>query len=272
MRIVALTDPAAPDRENEDAVAVGPDLAVVVDGAGLRAEMRRGCRHPVAWFSRHLARALALRLEDRRRTMPEALAGAIAAVRDLHAGSCDLEAGSPSGTVAAWRAHEGMLETLVLCDAAILLPGPDGAELVTDLRVHDAVERAARRLAAQEEAAGRPLGDPAIPLRFRALDAARNVPGGFWCAHHDPAAAEHALVRSVPWRTGSVVAAMSDGAARAVLEVGTHTVDELSRACARGRLEELCEQVRRAEVAQRRRYEARGAKVHDDLSLVVGRA
>ncbi|MFC0674269.1 hypothetical protein [Brachybacterium hainanense] len=281
MRIRVLTDPAAPDLVNEDAVALGRDLAVVVDGAGLRPEMRRGCTHPVAWYSRNLARELALRLEregEERLSMTDALEGAIGAVRALHGGSCDLHAGSPSGTVAAWRLREGTLETLVLCDAAIVIgvPGPDGpgleAELVTDLRVQGAVDRWTRLLAERPaERLAAPVEE--IPLRFQALDAARNVDGGFWCAHHDPAAARHALVRSVPWRSGMVVIAASDGATRAMLELGTHDVERFAEQCAAGRLEELCEEVRDAERSRARRpVRSSSTKIHDDLTVAVATA
>ncbi|EWS82978.1 hypothetical protein [Brachybacterium phenoliresistens] len=324
MRITTLTDPAAPDRTNEDAVALGPDLAVVVDGAGLDKAMRRGCSHSVSWYSRTLAHEFALRLAEgpeehdedapaaspgavpaagggavpaavevgvpaaaegggpeaagRRLGMREALGGAIAAVRDRHARTCDLAAGSPSGTVAAWRVRDRTLETLVLCDAAIIVARTDAegsvarADLTTDLRVHDAVAAKRRELAAREEAA--PVGSAAreeIPLRFRALDAARNVEDGFWCAHHDPAAAEHAIVQQLPWSDELCVIAASDGAVRAILELGTHTVEEFADACAHGGEDVLASDIRAEEDRQLDRYRARGAKVHDDLTLAIGR-
>lgn len=300
MRITTLTDPAAPGRTNEDAIALGSDLAVVVDGAGLDKVMRRGCSHSVSWFSRTLAQEYALRLaagpedadadareaaEDgtpgeggRRPGMREALGQAIAAVRDRHAGTCDLAAGSPSGTVAAWRVRDGILETLVLCDAAIVLARTDAdgavvrADLTTDLRVHDAVAAKHHELEALEaEAPTRAAEGGEIPLRFRALDAARNVEGGFWCAHHDPAAAEHALVQELPWTDELCVIAASDGAVRALLELGTHTVEEFADACAHGDEDMLASDIRAEEDRQRERYRARGAKVHDDLTLAIGR-
>ena len=90
----ALTTPATQGADNEDALAIGPGVAVVVDGAGLPADLRRGCDHAVSWFARHVAEAFRDRLALRSSSMPQALADAITEVASLHGSGCDLALGS----------------------------------------------------------------------------------------------------------------------------------------------------------------------------------
>lgn len=128
---------AAHDRDNEDAISLGPpDVAVLVDGAGLPAYLRAGCRHTVSWYSNTLARALSDHLRQRDRPMKAGLAAALLAVASSHGEGCDLSAGSPSGTVAAWRIGPDSVEYLVLGDASLLLAHRDGSVTeVTDDRL-----------------------------------------------------------------------------------------------------------------------------------------
>ena len=58
-----------------------------------------------------------------------------------HENTCDLAAGSPSATVAAWHITGSDLEYLVLCDSSLLLSFTDGRHLeVTDDRLNQVVE------------------------------------------------------------------------------------------------------------------------------------
>src|SRR3954470_13562890 len=98
-------------------MVIGDGVAVVVDGAGIPADLRAGCEHSVEWFARSVAQVFHALLVERSRSMVESLAETIRRVRDSHATSCDLAAGSPSATVAAWRTTGRRLEYLVLCDA-----------------------------------------------------------------------------------------------------------------------------------------------------------
>ena len=45
----ALATDSAPGRQNEDFVVATPEIAVVVDGAGIPFG---GCRHGVAWYAK----------------------------------------------------------------------------------------------------------------------------------------------------------------------------------------------------------------------------
>lgn len=47
----ALATDAAPGRPNEDFVIATPDIAIVVDGAGIPFG---GCHHGVSWYARQL--------------------------------------------------------------------------------------------------------------------------------------------------------------------------------------------------------------------------
>lgn len=260
------TLPARPDRANEDAVALGDGIAVVVDGAGLPKELGQGCAHEVAWFSRAIADAFRDRLADGM-SMKAALAAAIEGVADRHRDGCDLSAGSPSATVAAWRIRGGQVEHLVLCDASVVLVGPDGQTVeVTDQRIGSAVTGRVAALAG--------LGDGGSPTReqrrrfgFEALEGTRNRADGWWCVHHDPAAAEHALTGTVAVDDLVRIVAASDGGTRGFQLLHAQSLDEFGRAAADPAT--VTAVVRAAESARREVSERDGTKVHDDLTLVV---
>ncbi|MFD5213247.1 protein phosphatase 2C domain-containing protein [Microbacterium sp. NPDC058345] len=261
MSPIVYSLPAEPGRESEDACAVGDGVAVVVDGAGLPKDMRRGCSHSVAWYARILAEAFRMRLEDRATAMTDALAGAIAEVTAAHAGTCELRRGSPSATVAAWRMDGDEVEHLVLSDASIVLIGADGTvQEVTDDRINDAVQRRSAELlegGAFSQAAA---------ARFAALDQTRNVEGGFWCCHTDPDAARHAFTGRTPIRDLRGIVAASDGGTRGYQLLGAHSLERFGELAGRGDLARIAQEIRAAE-------DAHGVppftKPHDDIALVA---
>lgn len=209
MHITSLSDPAVPGAD-EDAAGVLGEVAVVLDGAGVPARFRSGCRHGVAWFSHALAARLLARAQDPSLALAGALAAAIGEVRSLHEHECDLEAGGPSATVAAVRRTGTHLEHLVLCDASLLLEHCDGSVVrLTDRRIEEVVRR--------EHGA-------------EAIEACRNAPGGFWVARHEPAAADEALTGRVPLADLAAVHLLSDGVTRAVELLGLHDDVSLARA------------------------------------------
>ncbi|UWF77225.1 MULTISPECIES: protein phosphatase 2C domain-containing protein [Microbacterium] len=258
--------PAVAGRESEDALAVGDGIAVVVDGAGLPTSMRSGCRHAVAWYARCLAEAFREGLENRAVAMPAALAAAIERVRASHAHTCDLGAGSPSATVAAWRIDDEEVEHLVLCDASIVLVGRDGAvREVTDDRIDAAVERRASELLREGAAGGEPAEEEVAAARLAALDETRNRDGGFWCCHTDPRAAGHALTgRSRVDELAAIVAA-SDGGTRGFQLLDAHPIERFGALAVAGRLADIAAEIRAAEDTASLRF----AKTHDDILLAV---
>ncbi|MGD8214213.1 protein phosphatase 2C domain-containing protein [Aestuariimicrobium sp. Y1814] len=266
--------PARADHPNEDAVRVGPGWAVVIDGAGVEARYRVGCHHSVAWYSHHLADALARRFTDRATEPRDALAGAIGEVRGLHAvhglqaGECDFVGGSPSATVAAFRVvpadQPTVVETLVLCDAAVLLLHRDGSALeLTDRRIEATVT-----LVAEHRRALRTQGadEAAVFEQGRAVaEGLRNHPDGFWVAREDPAVARHALVTRTDLADLRAVVACSDGITRAHESLGLHTPASLAEALAWTPLDEVVAAIRAAEA----QVPHPAGKRHDDATAAV---
>lgn len=220
------------------------EVAVVVDGAGIPQRFRAGCRHSVAWYAHHLASALLLHAQDAP-DLREALAAAIGAVASLHGGTCDLDAGSPSATVAAVRILPNHLEHLVLCDCSLLLRRRDGS---VERRTDDRVDRI------------RP-----VEATADAVEALRNAPGGFWVARHEVEAAEQALVGTAPLDQIDRVHLMSDGITRTIDLLGTHDVAGLDAALAADPLR-LLGDLRAAESALEAARRPR--KAHDDASVI----
>ena len=265
--------PATGHRANEDCAVVSRDVAVVVDGAGLPASMRSGCRHTVAWYARQLAHRLHQQLGNARVSLRRALRAAIADLAQAHMSTCDLAAGSPSATVAAWRMRATTLEYLVLSDSSVILLHAEGRhQHVTDDRLDRAVARGVDALLAGRPAAAAPLSSVELrAVRRGIIDAQRNTPDGFWCCHHDPSAADEARTGSVALSslTGAVLA--TDGAVRGAHLLHAHTLAEMAALAVAGRHGELLGQIRRAECEQRAFLSASALKHHDDATVVSAR-
>lgn len=247
-------------------MVVDDGVVVVVDGAGLPAHLRAGCRHSVAWFARSIAYTFHALLATRSSSMPEALAETISRVKDSHAATCDLAGGSPSATVAAWRMAGDRLEYLVLSDASIvLLDRHNRATEIVDHRLENVIARAAP-LALERPAV---TGAQVRAARRAAVESARNKPGGFWCVHTDTSAAIQATHGAVPVRDLAGVVACSDGGARAYELLGTHTLEEFTSLALRGELEALSDTIRTAENHQAGSLQGLGLKHYDDITIVA---
>jgi hypothetical protein len=261
-----LTVPSTDGTENEDAVVLDDGVVVVVDGAGLPAHLRAGCRHSVAWFANSVAHTFHALLAARSSTMPESLAETISRVRASHGAACDLADGSPSATVAAWRMTDERLEYLVLGDAPIvLLDRHDRCTTIVDRRL----ERVTAEMASLDIRSSPHRGTELRAARRAAVESARNRPGGFWCAHTDPSAAAEAMHGDVPMGELGGVLACSDGGARAYELLGTHTLEQFTRLALRGELDALSGAIRAAEKAQEGSLASLGLKVHDDITIVA---
>lgn len=180
---VSLDSPVHP---NQDRWGVHGTLGWVVDGA-TRLPSAESDR--VIAYVEGLGAAFAALVDQHpSASLPALLEAAIErASRELGPGDFD-----PSATVAMARADDEGVEWLVLCDAAIRWRTPDGTEgFETDTTLAEVASRLPR------EGFG------------EAIEALRNVPGGFWCAQHRPEAARHARRGRLPH--GSEVVLMSDG-------------------------------------------------------------
>lgn len=269
-KVAVASIPGDTARENEDAVALGDGVAVVVDGAGLPKELRRGCRHSVRWYAGNLARAFRDHLVRLDSEMPDALAAAISDVAASHSVDCRPEEGSPSATVAAWRAHEDSVEYLVLCDASVVLAFRDGSVAeVTDDRISRATQPVIDQfLRDVSRNSGVITTDDKRSARLAAVEQTRNREGGFWCCHTDPAAAFAAIHDRTDRDILRAVVAASDGATRGYQVLGIHTPAALTSAAGSDDLTALIASIRDAE--ERNGVLVQQAiKQHDDATIVA---
>jgi Protein phosphatase 2C len=259
--------PATQSGPNEDRIVWSRRAAVLVDGAGLPKGLRAGCRHGVRWYATSLADQVQAALTQHNLSFHSALERAIARVAAPHGETCNLAAGSPSATIAAWRASRGLLECLVLGDASVFIRRRDGTtHELTDARLDGVVEPVV--------SAARDRGLSAWQVRAvrrAVVERMRNYPGGFWCCHHDPRAAWEAAAWTVPITEVEGVVLASDGATRAlhrfrIRQLGQFVTDALT-----GRHGELAAAVRKAERSQTGYLMSLGLKPHDDLSLASWR-
>lgn len=113
----SLSTDAAPGRPNEDFVVATPELATVVDGAGVPLG---GCHHGVAWYAQQLgARTLAALTGRPDLPLTEGLYEALAAVAASHANTCDLtDPGTPCTAVGS----SGLVRILLTRSLSPTLP------------------------------------------------------------------------------------------------------------------------------------------------------
>jgi hypothetical protein len=109
--VFALATDAAPGRPSEDFVVATPDIAVVVDGAGIPFG---GCHHGVAWYAHQLGvRTLSALIDSPGIPLNEALATGIATVAGLHSDTCDLDnPGTPCAAIGILRVGEQYVDAL----------------------------------------------------------------------------------------------------------------------------------------------------------------
>lgn len=199
--IAAATSPggAAP---NEDWYACLPGIIAVLDGVTVAHGMTSDCTHGTPWYVRNLGARLLLHAAGGM-DLAAALERAISEVAGLHRNTCDLEAiGAPSAALAVICARADAVEWLVLADVTIVFDGAPGPVIVTDNRV-------------AESMAGLDSATPDLGARIaEARKAKRNVPGGYWVAAADPAAAKHAYSGAMPAAEAGRITMLTDGAAR----------------------------------------------------------
>jgi hypothetical protein len=263
LRVTAHSEPGSPDKPNEDAIAIDAATVAVLDGATARTDT--GCIHGVAWFVRHLAKAL---VEHSDLPPSDALASAISETAGRHRGTCDLEhPGTPSAALGIVQARDGALGYLLLGDVTLAIDTAEGLQVRTDNRVGETA--LAERAAADELPDGSPEKDQALVRMKHAELASRNVPGGFWVAATDPSIVKHALTGEIPLRNIHRVALFSDGAARAVDPLKLYDWPGLLAALTIAGPDELIRQVRVAEQADHTGAQWPRNKIHDDATAVL---
>lgn len=249
LRVEFATEPADPNRPNEDFIAAGPNALVLLDGCGTPAGSDSGCTHGVPWYVARLGLNLFTRASSRPDlTLTNCLAEAIEATAALHADTCDLShPGTPSATVIAVRQNADRLDYLVLADSTLAVETPAGIEVITD----DREAQVGDRYRAEMDAT--PAGTPAHVAAHRAyveaMRAHRNQPGGFWVAAADKAAATEALTGTLPVAEIRAMAVLSDGGSRLVDRFELVDWPGLFKLLTEAGPAELITQVRAAETA-----------------------
>jgi Protein phosphatase 2C len=239
--------PATPDRSNDDFVAAATDAAVLLDGVGTPAGSASGCVHGVAWFVRQLGTALLARLTSTDKAdLAACLADAIAHVRGLHGGTCDLShAGTPSATVVAVKETAATLDYLVLADSVLAVDDDGEVHVLTDTREAEVGRELRRHM---DSLAGGSSEHAAAHRQYvERLRAFRNRPGGFWVASAEPEAASQALTGSIPHAGVRAAALLSDGASRLADRFGVATWAEVFNTLDASGPAALLRQVREAE-------------------------
>ncbi|MFF4287053.1 protein phosphatase 2C domain-containing protein [Streptomyces sp. NPDC001633] len=277
MRIALATEPGDPQRPNEDYASVAlpasgqGGVLVLLDGV-TPPEAAYGCRHTVPWFTARLGGAmLELSVSHRDMTLAEALAAAISRTAAVHRGTCDLShARTPQATVVAARWSADTVEHLVLSDSVLLLEHADGSvhpvldprldELPPEVRALRAAVRALPRGSAERAAAGREYG--------RAVEALRNVEGGFFTAAADPAVAARAVTGTTPRAAVRSLTALSDGACRWVEVFGEGSWADCAGLVAEEGPQALIDRVRAAEAADPECAAYPRGKARDDAAVV----
>lgn len=216
MRVTTATEPARPDRDNEDFVAASTNTVVLLDGVGTPVGSDAGCRHGVAWYSRHLGTSvLNLATDAPEIPLVDVLELGIEHVADLHRHSCDLShPGSPSATVIIARQNAGDLDYLVLADSVLLLESGGQTRSICDDREAQVGQH--HRAAMDALPSGSAEHVDAHRQYVETLRSYRNRPGGFWVASSDPHAARESIVGKEPLASLTAVLLLSDGASRLV--------------------------------------------------------
>jgi hypothetical protein len=244
-------------------VVITADMAAILDGATVRTDT--GCIHGVPWFVENLAGSL---VKYKELSPADALAAAIKETADAHRDTCDLEhPGTPSAALAIAQAHQDSLRYLVLGDVTLAIETTDGLRIITDNRVDSTAK--SERAAADALPNGSPEKTEALVRMKHAELAARNVPGGFWIAAGDPAAASHSLAGEIPLRMIHRVLLMTDGATRAISPFSLYDWPGIFCAVANYGPGRLIKQVRMAEDADPAGVRHPRNKIHDDATVAV---
>ncbi len=269
MKVAFATHPAQADKPNEDLTILGPDLAILLDGAGGPSEDGGGCTHGVHWYVPELGANLLTRLLTAQQPLATVLAEAIGAVAQLHAPTCDLtDPGTPSSTVAIVRRRADQFEYLSLHDSTIVFTMTDDVRVVSDRRVQQIPELQplwedmSRCLLGTEDHAIARRAYMAVERRHR------NTAGGYWVAGSDPRSAAEAVTGNIPAARVHSVSLLSDGVAEYVDAYRLATWPQVVETLERKGPASVIELVRAAENRDPLGRQWPRFKVHDDASAV----
>ncbi|MEU6424417.1 integrase [Microbispora sp. NPDC046973] len=271
MRVAFASEPAYPDRPNEDFIGATADAVVLLDGASIPPGVTSSCSHSVRWYSHTLGSTLLAEMTQSAGPLPELLAQGIKHVTSLHDFTCDLtHGGSPSATVIMLRQAADHLDWLVLGDSTLILDTGTAEPMVT---CDDRLEQvAAPHRARLDSLPGGTLEHAEARREYvETLGQYRNRDGGFWVASTDPLAADQALTGTIPVDHVQAAALLTDGAADAVNRYRLLAWRQLLDVLAHDGPVELIQQVRQAERSDPQGERWPRSKPNDDATAVYCR-
>lgn len=269
MRVAFASEPAYPDRPNEDFIGATADAVVLLDGASIPPGVISACSHSVRWYSHTLGSTLLAEMTQSAGPLPELLAQGIKHVTSLHDFTCDLtHGGSPSATVIMLRQVADHLDWLVLGDSTLILDtGSAEPMVICDDRLEQVA--APHRVRLDSLRGGTPEHAEARREYVETLSRYRNRDGGFWVASTDPLAAGQALTGTVSVDQVRAAVLLTDGAADAVnryrLLTWRQLIDLLTQECSA----EIIRQIRDVERSDPHGKRWPRSKAHDDASAVI---
>lgn len=268
MRVAFASEPACPDRPNEDFIGATADAVVLLDGASIPPGVTPACSHSVRWYSHTLGSTLLAEMTQSAGPLPELLAQGIKHVTSLHDVTCDLTPGdSPSATVIMLRQVADHFEWLVLGDSTLILDtGTPEPIVICDNRLEQVA--APHRTRLDSLPVGTPEHAQARREYIETLGRYRNRDGGFWVASTDPLAADQALTGTIPAGQLSAAALLTDGAADAVNRYRITTWRQLLNTLNEQGPAALIRQVREAEHSDPRGERWPRTKTRDDATAV----
>ena len=252
------------ERPTEDRIVVLGNAVILLDGATQLDQRTR----TATWYVEHLAAQLAAQLDknpesDLRDILATAI-GTLVAEHGLAPGT------SPSSTVALLRWTDEHIDALVLADSPVIAFTRTGPDVLADDRIATLPRRSGGYRARLASGAGF-TADHAVALRAAGArtGSLRNVPGGFWVAEADPAAAHQARVTR--WRRAEVdtILMASDGVSCGIDDYQILTWPQARELATAHGPQAVLDEVRKAEEADRSGSRWPRPKRHDDQALAM---
>lgn len=252
------------DRPTEDRVVLLPNAVVLADGVtSLRDDERSG-----GWYADQLCAALARHLTaDPTADLRTALATAIT---DVGAEFGLVPGEAPSSTVAILRWTPEHVDGLVLADSPVIAFTRTGVDPLVDDRIAGLFPGAYRKRLRSGGGYG-PDHAAAVRTSGATTDRLRNVPGGFWVAEADPAAATEARTRRWPRRDVTAALLASDGVSCGVDDYHLFDWPDLLALAVDHGPSAVLARIRDAETADPDGLRWPRPKRHDDQALVLVR-
>lgn len=251
-------------RPTEDRIVVLDNAVILLDGATALEPRAR----TAAWYAEHLGAELAAHLhQNPTADLRALLAKAITTLARTH----HLTPGTaPSSTVAITRWTAERIDALVLADSPVVAFTATRPDVLADDRIAALPRRPGGYRARLTNGNG---FDPDHVASLRVAGARfgrlRNVPGGFWVAEADPAAAHQARTRSWPRADVRAVLMATDGVSCGIDDYHLFTWPQALDLATTHGPQAVLDQVRAAEQEDPSGRRWPRPKRHDDQALAL---